>query len=50
MGNDVLVSATGCVATAKMRKRTPASLPTNATSGYGSDGGTKGGITLSGTD
>jgi hypothetical protein len=33
-----------------MRKRTPASLPTNAISGFGSDGGSSGGVTKDGSN
>jgi len=50
VGDAVLVSARGCVSSAKMRKRTPASLPTNAISGFGSDGGSSGGVTKDGSN
>lgn len=43
---DILVSAKDCVSSANMRKRTPASLPTNAISGFGDTSGANGGITL----
>jgi hypothetical protein len=46
VGVDVLVSAKECVSSAKVRKRTPENLPTNAISGFGKEGKEDGGVTL----